>query len=93
VGRLNDCQEGSCVLRVAIVKEIAAASKGAASFHGDVPSHLLHPLLGRVGGDPGDLHLSTLQMDEEEHIVGHQSPQREDLYREKVMPTRRGEPE
>ena len=33
-----------------MVKEIAAVSKskGATSFHGDVPSHLLHPLLGRV---------------------------------------------
>ena len=55
--RLNDCLEGSCVLRVAIVKEIAAVLKGAASLHGDVPSHLRHPLLDRVGGDPGDLHL------------------------------------
>jgi len=84
VHRLNDCQEGSCVLRVAIVKEIAVASKDATSFHGDVPSHLLHPLLGRVGGDPGDLHLSALEMNEEQHIVGHQSLQDEDLNCEKV---------
>jgi hypothetical protein len=34
-------------------------------------------------------------MDEEEHIVRHQSPQREDLYREKgqFQAARRGEPE
>jgi hypothetical protein len=71
VNRLNDCQEGSCVRRVAIAKEIAVVSKGTASFHGDVPSHLLHPLLG-LSGDPGDLHLSA----EEQHVVGRQSPQR-----------------
>ena len=54
--QLDDGQEGSCVLRVAIVKEIEAISKGAASFHGDVLSHLLHPRLGRVRV-PGDPHL------------------------------------
>jgi hypothetical protein len=30
-------------------------------------------------------------MDEEEHIAGHQSPQREDLYREKVSSSQHGE--
>jgi hypothetical protein len=34
------------LLRVAIMQEITTVSKGAASFHCDVPSHLLHPLLG-----------------------------------------------
>ena len=60
---LNDCQERSCVLGVAIVKEIAAVSKGAASLHDDIPSHLPHPLLARVRGDPGDRHLSALDED------------------------------
>ena len=53
---LNDGQEGSCVLRVAIVKEMAVVSKGTASFHGDVLSLLIHPRLGRVRV-PGDLRL------------------------------------
>jgi hypothetical protein len=43
------------IARKAIVKEIAAVSKGAASFHGHLPSHLLYPLLGWMGGDPSDL--------------------------------------
>ena len=66
------------------MKEITAVSKRAASVNGDVASHLLHPLLCRLGGDPGDLNLSIPQMDEEQNIVGHQSPQREDLHGEKV---------
>jgi hypothetical protein len=44
--------------------------KGHVDFRPHDPSHLLHPLLGRVGGDPGDLYLSALEMDEEQHIVG-----------------------
>src|ERR1035437_9958425 len=51
----------------------ATVSKGAASLHGHVPSHLLHPLRVRVNGDPGDVHLAALEMDEKQHVVGHQS--------------------
>src|SRR5713226_9605622 len=61
------------------MQEIATVSKGAASLHSHVPSHLLHPLLVRVDGDPGDFHLAALEMDKEQHVVGHQSAQREDL--------------
>jgi hypothetical protein len=32
------------------MQEIATVSKGAASLHSHVPSHLLHPLLVRVDG-------------------------------------------
>ena len=39
-----------------------------------------------MGGDPGDLYLSAREMYEEQHIIGHQSPQREDLHREEVGP-------
>ena len=45
------------------MQEIATVSKGAASLHGHVPSHLPHPLLVRVNGDPGDVHLAALKMD------------------------------
>jgi hypothetical protein len=51
---------------MAIMQQIAAASKGAASFHGHIPSHLLHPLLGWMGGDPGDLYLPACKMDEKQ---------------------------
>src|SRR5450830_179240 len=68
------------------MQEIATVLKGAASLHGHVPGHLLHPRLIRVNGDPGDVHLAALEMDEKQHVVGHQSSQREDLHREKVGP-------
>src|ERR1019366_6165019 len=61
------------------MQEIATVSKGAASLHGHVPGHLLHPLLVRVNGDPGDVDLAALEMNEKQNIVGHQSAQREDL--------------
>src|SRR5467141_2087705 len=66
------------------MQEIAAVSKAAASLHSHIPRHLLHPLLVRVDGDPGDFHLAALEMDKEQHVVSHQSAQREDLHCEKV---------
>ena len=68
------------------MQEIATVLKGAASVHRHVPGHLLHPRLVRVDGDPGDVHLAALEMDEKQYVVGHQPSQREDLYREKVGP-------
>src|ERR1039457_286209 len=68
------------------MQEIATVSKGAASLHGRVPSHLLHPLLIWVDGDPGDVNLAALKMDEKQHVVGHQSAQRKYLHCEKVGP-------
>jgi hypothetical protein len=64
----------------------AAVPKRAASLHGHVPGHLLHPPLVRVNRDPGDVHLAALKMDEKQHVVGHQPTQREHLRREEVRP-------
>src|ERR1700751_1981138 len=66
------------------MQDIATVSEGAATFHRHVASHLLHPLLGRVSGDPSDFHPTTRQMDEKKDIVSYQSVQREDLHREKI---------
>src|SRR5476649_1442932 len=68
------------------MQEIATVLKDAASLHGHVPGHLLHPRLIRVDGDPGDVNLAAFEMDEKQHVVGYQSSQREDLRREKVPP-------
>src|SRR5207245_7756733 len=65
------------VLRVAIMQEIAAVPKGAASLHGHVPGDLLHPRLVRVNRDTGDVHPAALKMDEKQHVVGHQPAQRQ----------------
>ncbi len=66
------------------MQEIAAVPKGAASLHGHIPGHLLHPRLVRMNGDPGDVHPAALEMDEKQHVVGHQPAQREHLRREEV---------
>jgi hypothetical protein len=46
------------------------------SFEGRIPRHLLHPALLRLIRDSRDGHLSGLQMEEEQHVVGHQSSPR-----------------
>src|ERR1035437_8650378 len=68
---LDDRAEREGVLRVAIMQEIATVLKRTASLHGHVPGHLLHPRLVRVDGDPGDVHLAALEVDEKQHVVGH----------------------
>jgi UDP-N-acetylglucosamine 2-epimerase (non-hydrolysing) len=69
---------------VLVMRDTTERPEALASLHSHVPSHLLHPLLVRVDGDPGDFHLAALEMDKEQHVVGHQSAQREDLHCEKV---------
>src|SRR5215467_8626619 len=66
------------------MQKIATMPKGAASLHGRVPSHLLHPLLVWVIGDAVNVNPTALEMDEEEHVVGHQASPREDLHREEI---------
>jgi hypothetical protein len=68
------------------VQEIATVPQDAASLHGHVPGDLLHPQLIRVNGDPGDDHSTALEIDEEQHVVGHQPAQREHFRGEKVGP-------
>ena len=82
--RFDNRPEGSGVFRIAIMQKIATVSKGAASLHGGVPGHLLHPLLVWAIGDPGNVNPAALEMDKEEHVVGHQASLREDLHREEV---------
>src|ERR1700724_4401219 len=54
------------------MQEVAAAPKGAVSLHGHVPSDLVHPPFVRVNRHPGDIHPAALEMDEKQHVVGHQ---------------------
>ena len=37
-----------------------------------------------MNGEPGDIHPAALEMDEEQHVVGHQSAQRQHLGGEEV---------
>jgi hypothetical protein len=66
------------------MEKIVTVSKGAASIHRHVSSYLLHPLLVRVDGETGNINPAALQMDNKQHVVGHQSSQREDLDRKEV---------
>jgi hypothetical protein len=49
--------------------------------------HLLHPPLVRVNGNAGDVHLAALEMDEKQHVVGHQPAQRQHLRGQEVGPS------
>ena len=44
-----------------------------------------------MNGDPSDLYLAALEMDEEQHVVSHQPTQRQHLRREKVGPGQQGQ--
>src|SRR5215813_1743236 len=68
------------------MQQIATIPQEAVSLHSHIAGHLLHPRFVRVNGDPGDHYPAALEMDEEQHVVGHQPTQREHLRGEKVGP-------
>src|SRR5262245_23998947 len=84
--RGNDGPERPSVFGVPIVQEIATVPQDAASLHGHIAGHLLHPQLVWVNGDSRDVHPAAIKVDEEQHVVGHQSTQREHFGGEKVGP-------
>src|ERR1700682_1951367 len=49
-------------------------------------SDLVHPLLVRMPRDPGYVDASAFQMEEEQHIIGHQPSPAEHLNREEITP-------
>jgi len=66
------------------MQEIATATQDAPSIHGHVAGDLLHPWLVRMGSDAGDIHTAALEMNEEQHLAGHQPSQCENLDSEEV---------
>jgi len=68
------------------MQQIATIPQRATIVHGRVPGDLLHPRLIRVNGEPGDIHPAALEMDEEQHVVGHQTAQRQHLGGKEVGP-------
>jgi hypothetical protein len=44
------------------------------------------PRLIGMNGEPGDIHPTALDVDEEQHLVGHQPAQRQHLCGEKIGP-------
>jgi hypothetical protein len=53
-------------------------------LHGDITRDLLHPGLIRGKRDSCNVHPAALKMDEKQHVVGHQTAQREHLCGEEV---------
>src|SRR5215471_6792684 len=55
-------------------------------LHGYVSRLLLHPLLVRIRRDPGQAHAPRLQLDEEKHVVRHQTSEGKDFHGEEIGP-------
>src|SRR5215472_15046176 len=69
----------------------SAADPGFPRFPGRVARHLLHPRLVRMPRDPGQLHATALQMNEEQDVVGDQSAPSKNLHRKEVDPGQHGQ--
>src|SRR5467141_1365621 len=82
--RLDQFSKGWAELRISVVPQIAAAPQASPLPHSYVSRLLLHPLLIRVRRESCQCHLATLQVDEEQHIVGRQPFERQDFRREGV---------
>ena len=68
------------------MQQIAATSQASPLLHGHVATLLLHPLLIWVRRESCQIHPASLQVDEEQHIVGQQPFARQDFRREEVHP-------
>ena len=62
----------------------AEASQKSPALVSRVAGHLLHPSLVRMPRDPRYANPSTLQVNKEQDIVGHQAAPREDFDREEI---------
>src|SRR5215468_1737005 len=68
------------------MQQIAVASQASPLLHSHVSCLLLHPLLIRVRRESCQIHSASLQVNEEKHIVGQQSLERQDFRREEIHP-------
>src|SRR5260370_39983069 len=76
--------EFSAELSIAVVEHIAMAEQISRFVVHCVASHLGHPLLRGMTRDASQAYAPGLQMQEEQNVVRHQAPPRQDLYREEV---------
>jgi hypothetical protein len=58
-GAISDHLSADAILCVP-KNQITAVSQSAASLHGHIPGHLLHPRLIRVNRGPSDVHPAAL---------------------------------
>src|SRR5882724_3250899 len=70
--RLDQFSKGWAELRISVVQQIAAAPQASPLLHSYVSRLLLHPLLIRVRRESCQIHPASLQVDQEQHIVGRQ---------------------
>ena len=66
------------------MQQIAAAFQASPLLLCQVSSLLLHPILVRVRCESYQAHSASLQVDEEQHIIGQQPLQGQDFRREEV---------
>src|SRR6266851_98860 len=60
------------VLPISVMDEVLPGSQEAPFVHRDVPRHLHHPRLIGMRCHARDMDLTAAQMDEKEHVIGHQ---------------------
>jgi pimeloyl-ACP methyl ester carboxylesterase len=62
------------------VQKITTVQQRTPSLRGDIAGDLLHPGLIRVNRDSSNVHPAAVKMDEKQHVVGHQTAQRDCRY-------------
>src|SRR5215471_4022139 len=69
---------------VAIMQRVPPLVEKSPVFTRCIAGHLLHPCLIRMPGNPGQADAATLQMNEEQHVVRHQTTPCKDLDCEEI---------
>ena len=83
-GVLEQIAELCGELLVVVHDEESLAAQKAVERVGEIPTNLHHERAVRPGSDSGNVHFSRRQLDDDEHIVGHESADRGDLDGEEV---------
>src|SRR5215472_739641 len=81
------CPKRGTELRVPIMQRVTPAFQIPPTFIRGIARHLLHPGFIRMTGDARQADSSALQMNEEQHIVGHQATPRENFVANEVDPS------
>jgi len=71
-------------LLVAVQDEESLAEQKAVDRVGEIPTDLHHERAVRPGSDSGNVHFSRRELDDDEHVVGHEPAERGDLDGEEV---------
>ena len=83
-GCVDELLKGRTVFAIPVMDQVLPRREKAPLLHRDVAGNLHHPGLRRMRRHPRNMDLSAAQMDEEEHVIRHESTECPHLGRKEI---------